>query len=496
MNNKTSNWHTVLGLWLVLSIVLSLSLSAVPLKIMMLGDSITEGGGAIPDIPESNQSTYTQGLIQNPNHIAYRGKLFDLLKADGYSIGGANDDLDFVGSRSGGVNYPTAFDMDYQAVSGYTSKQILDNIDGWLATTPADIFLLHVGTNDGAQRVPIGSYDDVNETNNTTVNNVKKILVSIFTANPNAKVFVARIIEGRRAEAYSPWRTNTLNDKIEEMVNNHSKSENIKMVNMQDGAGIEYDTCGTANGDMQPYEIHTSGNIYYDFHPNYNGYEKMAATWHTALVASGWLPSLGTDDTRPSITLKGSAITYLVIGDTYEDKGATATDNIDGDISNKIIIFNNLNVNEVGTYTIQYNVTDNAGNKATQVTRTIHVREKIYIWYKYNKLVNTATILPINSDKHSLLSIEDNLESSFDVSNNSIILKHAFSTDSTAYILGKDSGELHTGFKKKLLDDRTLKTGTAYNLGTNSVMKKVNDKIIIVTTTKLKKGELLVIGGK
>ena len=291
MNQKTTyKWHKTVGMWIFLSLTMMFSLHATPLKIMMLGDSITEGGGAIPDTPDTNQSTYTQGFIQNPNNIAYRGKLFDLLQADGYSIGGLNDDLDFVGSKSGGSNYGI-FDMDHQAVSGYTSHQILTNIEGWLATTPADIFLLHVGTNDGAQQLPIGEDNATNQDANTTVNNVKKILNSIFTANSNAKVFVARIIEGRRAEAYSPWRTNTLNDKIEEMVNNHSKSENIKMVNMQDGAGIEYDPCGTTLGDMQPFQD-INGTFYYDFHPNYKGYEKMAQKWFDELMASDWLPSL------------------------------------------------------------------------------------------------------------------------------------------------------------------------------------------------------------
>lgn len=369
---KINNWQKVLGLILTMS--MTFSLSAAPLKIMMLGDSITEGGGDIPDTPEQNQSTYTQGLFTTPDNIAYRAKLYDLLETDGYTFGGSNADLDFVGNRSGGSNYGT-FDQHHEGHSGYRSDQIRDGIDGWLSTSPADIVLLHIGTNDGAQSLPIGSYDDVNESNNTTVNNVKKILNTIFIKNPNSKVFVARIIEARRTEAWSSWRTDTLNNKIEEMIVHHIETANIKMVNMQNGAGLEYDIAGTTNGDMQAYEIHPNGNIYYDFHPNVNGYEKMAAKWHSELMASGWLPTLGGDTTVPVISLNGSTTVTLTVGDTYADAGATANDDTDGDITINILTVNPVDTNTAGTYLITYDVNDTAGNQAAQVTRAVTVNK-------------------------------------------------------------------------------------------------------------------------
>jgi len=42
---KIKSLNKVLGLWIILSMTMTLSLTAAPIKIMMLGDSITEGGG-------------------------------------------------------------------------------------------------------------------------------------------------------------------------------------------------------------------------------------------------------------------------------------------------------------------------------------------------------------------------------------------------------------------------------------------------------------------
>jgi len=289
------SWSKTIGLSLIFSTIMTLSLGAAPLKIMMLGDSITEGLAAIPDLPDQNQSDYTQGLIQNPDNIGYRGELWRLLKEEGYVFGAADTNLDFVGNKTGGSNYTAnnpGFDENHEGHGGYTSAQIRDGIDGWLTTTPTDIVLLHIGTNDPGKGIHIGTDNDSNQDANTTVNNVKKILNSIFTANPNTKVFVARTIEARRAYNFAidngNWRTVTLNNNISAMINNHIQTANIKMVNLESGAGIRYDPCGTTLGDMQPYDI----NGYYDFHPNEHGYKKMAQKWFDDMMASGWLPTI------------------------------------------------------------------------------------------------------------------------------------------------------------------------------------------------------------
>jgi len=77
----------------------------------------------------------------------------------------------------------------------------------------------------------------------------------------------------------------------------------------------------------------------------------------------------------PIISLKGCNPVNIQYGTSYDDAGATAWDEKDGDISDKIVITNLVDVNIKGTQYVKYNVTDEAGNKAQEVRRTINVME-------------------------------------------------------------------------------------------------------------------------
>ena len=79
------------------------------------------------------------------------------------------------------------------------------------------------------------------------------------------------------------------------------------------------------------------------------------------------------DTTAPIITINGASTVSIQVGSTYTDLGATATDNLDGDLTASIAVNNNVDANTVGTYTVTYDVTDAAGNQAIQVTRTVNV---------------------------------------------------------------------------------------------------------------------------
>lgn len=82
------------------------------------------------------------------------------------------------------------------------------------------------------------------------------------------------------------------------------------------------------------------------------------------------------DPTVPVITLIGDETVNLKVGDAYEDAGATALDDVDGDITDSIDIVNPVDTSTAGTYTITYNVSDAEGNKAIEVTRTVIVSEE------------------------------------------------------------------------------------------------------------------------
>ncbi|MDB2664733.1 DUF5011 domain-containing protein, partial [Porticoccaceae bacterium] len=79
------------------------------------------------------------------------------------------------------------------------------------------------------------------------------------------------------------------------------------------------------------------------------------------------------DTTAPVITLTGDASITLEVGDSFTDPGATATDAVDGDLTANITVTGSVNTAAAGTYTLTYNVTDDAGNAATEVVRTISV---------------------------------------------------------------------------------------------------------------------------
>lgn len=76
------------------------------------------------------------------------------------------------------------------------------------------------------------------------------------------------------------------------------------------------------------------------------------------------------DTTPPTITLNGEADLIIEAGSAYQEQGANAIDNIDGEV--EVIISGSVDTITVGTYTLTYIANDNAGNTAT-VIRTVSV---------------------------------------------------------------------------------------------------------------------------
>ena len=80
----------------------------------------------------------------------------------------------------------------------------------------------------------------------------------------------------------------------------------------------------------------------------------------------------GLDIVPPVITLTGKERDTITLGSTWTEPGYAATDNVDGVITNRVIISvvpvnptGTVNTSVVGTYTITYTVTDEANNSAT-----------------------------------------------------------------------------------------------------------------------------------
>jgi len=209
------------------------------IRIMPLGDSIT-------------YDNRRKDMRPTGVRIAYRRTLHDLLKSAGYSF-------DFVGSENSGDRYLGAEMDDNAGFPGITDDQLAVLISTgfaghksiqvtpgpYLDTYPADIILLHIGTN----KVE-ASPDDVDD-----------ILDNIRESDPDVHIIIARIVNRYPYDEV----TTTFNDNVEVMVKARADSR-ITMVDMENGAGIDYYT------DMDD-----------NLHPNHLGYDKMAAVWFAAL---------------------------------------------------------------------------------------------------------------------------------------------------------------------------------------------------------------------
>ncbi|MFK8051999.1 MAG: immunoglobulin-like domain-containing protein [Woeseiaceae bacterium] len=80
-----------------------------------------------------------------------------------------------------------------------------------------------------------------------------------------------------------------------------------------------------------------------------------------------------TDSTPPVLVLNGGESLEIVVDTLYFDPGATASDDQDGDITDRITVSSQVNSAVPGEYTVAYNVSDAANNAATEITRIVTV---------------------------------------------------------------------------------------------------------------------------
>lgn len=107
---------------------------------------------------------------------------------------------------------------------------------------------------------------------------------------------------------------------------------------------------------------------------------------HLVFTFGNWklLPRNRTDVSKagdlipPFITKLGADTIRIIKGQAYNDPGANACDDVDGDISTNVVVnTSSVDNNVVGTYTVIINVSDAAGNPAIPVTRTVIVDDNI-----------------------------------------------------------------------------------------------------------------------
>ena len=78
------------------------------------------------------------------------------------------------------------------------------------------------------------------------------------------------------------------------------------------------------------------------------------------------------DTTAPELRLNGDAVISLAVGTEFSDPGYTATDDYDGDITDKVVRSGNVDYSKAGEYTLTYTVSDSAGNTTSKTRKVIY----------------------------------------------------------------------------------------------------------------------------
>ena len=114
------------------------------------------------------------------------------------------------------------------------------------------------------------------------------------------------------------------------------------------------------------------------------------------------------DTKNPTITLFGAETVKTTLGKKYKDKGATAKDNVDGDITDKIKVKSEVDTSKEGTYKVIYTVSDKAGNTATKERTVIVTKEE----KKETKDTTPPIITFLYEDTYQKVCLKDKVDTS------------------------------------------------------------------------------------
>jgi lysophospholipase L1-like esterase len=200
-----------------------------PLRIMPLGDSITDGTSA---------GTAGRG--------GYRGPLYDSLTTAGYNV-------DYIGTLSN--NGALLADVNHEGHGGWRIDQHDANIEDWFNTMEdPDVVLMHIGTNDFGQSLDITN----------AINRFDALILKIATLRPYAHIIVTNLMA--RAEPRNTEIQTHFNPFVEDRVDAHALAgRRVTFLDMRAAVPIT---------DMPD-----------NLHPNQAGYDKMAAAWLPAIQA-------------------------------------------------------------------------------------------------------------------------------------------------------------------------------------------------------------------
>jgi len=213
------------------------SLHAKLVRIMPLGDSITYDDRHSDHEGKSRPASKRSG---------YRNYLY-------YKLIDAKYPVKFVGSRVAGQSIVPKFDPHNEGHPGWTSYEIGNKVYRYLSKNPANIVLLHIGTNDHDVSVAGVNdiLDEIDRYEESTGRFVRVIVALIIDRRGQDDIVIA---------GFNHKLDNLLKKRI-------AKGDAISVVNMYRGAGL------------------THTDYVDDTHPSKLGYKKMAQVWFDALMA-------------------------------------------------------------------------------------------------------------------------------------------------------------------------------------------------------------------
>lgn len=112
--------------------------------------------------------------------------------------------------------------------------------------------------------------------------------------------------------------------------------------------------------------------------------------------------TITTDNIAPIITLKEEQEVTIMLNANYKDAGCTAEDNVDGNITDKVVITGEVNTKKEGTYTITYKVKDSSGNESETTRKVTVKKEKITDANKNTVTTSTTTTNKVSTSKKGL----------------------------------------------------------------------------------------------
>jgi hypothetical protein len=102
--------------------------------------------------------------------------------------------------------------------------------------------------------------------------------------------------------------------------------------------------------------------------------KKSLAAWTSVIILIfGIYSCKDKDTTAPVITLDGYNPSYTPLDSSYTEPGYSAIDDVDGDITDQVMVSGSVDTQTEGTYYLYYDVKDAAGNNAIQQIRTVKV---------------------------------------------------------------------------------------------------------------------------